>query len=360
MNPCVSLLLKEGNSCTVILIFFNFEYAKLFFKCFKMTSLNKALVKYIVDFLEYCEIEKGLSVKTVENYDRFLKPFVRWLDKHGIGDLSPAELSKRHIWDYRMHLARLTDKQGKMLKKSTQNYYLIALRALLSFFAERDIVCLPPEKIKLAKEDPRGSTDMGRLKFLHLAQLKALFAAPHIQTIQGLRDRAMLETLFSTGLRVSELAGLNMSQFNFSSLKSNPFKDLELSITGKGGRSRNVFFSARAVEWIIKYLNARNDDSSALFVTHHRGAKKPERLSVRSIQKAVENLRRRAGLSVYATPHTLRHSYATDLLEQGVDLRLIQEFLGHKNIVTTQIYTHVTNKKLRDIHREKHGGKRLQ
>src|SRR3989338_683969 len=192
-----------------------------------MTSLNKPTVKYIVDFLEYCEIEKGLSVNTVENYDRFLKPFVRWLEKHGIADLSPSELSKRHIWDYRIHLARVTDKHGKLLKKSTQNYYLIALRALLSFFAERDIISLPPEKIKLAKEDPRGAAgaEMGRLKFLNLDQVKDLLAAPNTKIIQGLRDRAMLETLFSTGLRVSELAGLNMSQFNFSSLKANPFKD---------------------------------------------------------------------------------------------------------------------------------------
>lgn len=325
-----------------------------------MLPFLKPLVKHVIDFLEYCEIEKGLSVKTVENYDRFLKPFVRWLEKQGLADvLSPSDLTKRHILDYRMHLARLTDKKGRSLKKSTQNYYLIALRALLSFFVEREIPCMSPGQIKLAKETASLGKGAGQIKFLHLDQVRALLNAPNTNTIHGLRDRAVLETLFSTGLRVSELASLNISQFNFNSLKQNKFKDIELSITGKGGRPRNVFFSARAVRWIMKYLDARRDGNDALFVSHERKKKGEERLSVRSIEKAVENFRRRIGLSVNATPHTLRHSYATDLLEQGVDLRLIQEFLGHKNIVTTQAYTHVTNKTLRDIHRQKHSGNRL-
>lgn len=317
-------------------------------------ALLKPIPNYIIDFLEYCEIEKGLSVKTVENYDRFLKRFVTWLKKHKIDDITPKELSNRHIWDYRMYLARLTDNNGKQLKKSTQNYYLIALRAFLAFFAEKDVSCLAPEKVKL----PKTEQDKRVVKFLNMDQLKTLFGAPDTNTIKGLRDRAILEILFSTGLRVAELARLNKNQFNFKGLKSNKFRDLELSIVGKGNQPRNVFFSSRSVKCMLEYLKERKDDEKALFVAHKKGGK-PARLSVRSIQLIVEKYRRFAGIPVDVTPHTLRHSYATDLLSQGVDLRLIQEFLGHKNIVTTQVYTHVTNKKLRDVHRKMHSGNRL-
>jgi len=238
------------------------------------------------------------------------------------------------------------------LKKISQNYYLIALRALLSYFTAKDIISLPSDKITLPKALEREKT----LKFLNLDQIERLLLTPNTKTSQDLRDRAILETLFSTGMRVAELTALNRDLF--ANIKDK--KDLELSIIGKGGYPRTVYFSERALSWIRKYLESRQDKEKALFI-HFRAKKGVEgRLITRSIERIVKKYAILAGVPIFTTPHTLRHSYATDLLNQGVDLRIIQEFLGHRSITSTQIYTHVTNKRLRDIHRQFHSGKNLK
>jgi site-specific recombinase XerD len=310
-----------------------------------MKKINKTIIESIPDFLDYCEVEKGLANNTQKNYQRYLNKFVNWLKMKGLEGLKPHELTPEHIWDYRLFLSRSGD-QAVSLKKTTQAYYLIALRALLGYFVAKDVVCIPPGKISLPKDAKKEKT----VKFLNLDQIKKLLEAPNIQDPIGLRDRAILETFFSTGLRIAELVALNAEQF--SNIKDK--NDLELGIIGKGSTPRTVYFSERALSWIKKYLDDRKDKEKPLFV-HFRARKDAEpRLTPRSIERIVKNYSIKAGVPVFTTPHTLRHSYATDLLSQGVDLRTIQEFLGHKNIATTQIYTHVTNKRLRDIHRKFH------
>lgn len=315
---------------------------------------NKPIIKYLIDFLDYCEIEKGLSSKTQENYTRFLRKFFIWLKEVGIENLKPAQLNPEHIWKYKVYLSRhLAPKTKKNLKKTTQNYYLIALRSLLEFFAEKDIPSLPSSKIKLAKDKADKE-----IKFLRLEQLARLLASPSHKTIIGRRDRALLETLFSTGLRVAELAALNIDQLRIKEDTT----DLEIAVVGKGSKIRTVYFSKRAVQALRAYLKERRDLDDALFINYKRGSaltNRSRRLTVKSIEDIVKKYVLSAGLPVMATPHTLRHSFATDLLNQGVDLRTVQEFLGHSNIATTQIYTHVTNKQLRDIHRRVHGARNL-
>ncbi|HQC49634.1 MAG: tyrosine-type recombinase/integrase [Patescibacteria group bacterium] len=317
---------------------------------------NKTIINQLTDFLDYCEIEKGLSSKTQENYARFLKKFFAWLQSVNLTNLKPQDLTSDHIWRYKVYLSRHQDpRTKKTLKKSTQNYYLIALRSLLDFFVEKNIASLPPSKIKLAKD--RADKE---IKFLKLEQLARLLEAPDTSTDIGRRDRAILETLFSTGLRVAELASLNRDQVKIKEQT----EDLEIAIIGKGDKIRTVYFSQRAVKALREYLNKRFDLDEALFINYRRGSEKKlsdqsRRLTVKSIEDIVKKYVKISGLPVMATPHTLRHSFATDLLNQGVDLRTVQEFLGHSNIATTQIYTHVTNKQLRDIHREVHGKKRF-
>lgn len=316
---------------------------------------QKPIIKYLTDYLDYSEIEKGLSGKTQENYSRFLNKFFKWLNENRLIGLKPTQLSPAHIVKYRVFLARHVDPRSKKtLKKSTQNYYLIALRSLLEFFVEKDIQSLPPGKIKLAKDKSDKE-----IKFLKLEQIERLLLASDVKTRIGLRDRAILETLFSTGLRVAELAALNRDQFKITDLAGS----LEIAVMGKGSKIRTVYFSERAVYWLKKYLNQRKDLDEALFINYKRGIEKtdmPRRLTTKSIEDIVKKYVKIAGLPVMATPHTIRHSFATDLLTQGVDLRLVQEFLGHRNIATTQIYTHVTNKQLSDIHKKLHGGKKLK
>ncbi len=313
---------------------------------------NKPIIKYLVDFLDYCEIEKGLSSKTQENYTRFLRKFFNWLKETKQEDLKPASLSPELIWEYKVYLSRHIDpRTRRTLKKTTQNYYLIALRSLLEFFVEKDIASLPPSKVKLAKDKADKE-----IKFLKLEQLSRLLSAPSAGTMIGRRDRALLETLFSTGLRVAELAALNIDQLRIK----DDTKDIETAIIGKGSKIRTVYFSVRAVKALRAYFKERKDMDDALFINYRRGAAKSgesRRLTVKSIEDIVKKYVKIAGLPVMATPHTLRHSFATDLLNQGVDLRTVQEFLGHSNIATTQIYTHVTNKQLRDIHRKVHEGR---
>ncbi|MFH1456925.1 MAG: tyrosine-type recombinase/integrase [Patescibacteria group bacterium] len=318
-----------------------------------MQKSNKIIKLYITDFLEWCEIEKGLSNKTQENYNNFLKKFIEFLDTNKTPDLKPHEINSDLVWKYRLFLSKLKDNNtGKLLKKTTQNYYLIALRSVLNFFADRDIISLPSDKIKLARDAQKEKA----INFLKLEDVAKLLLAPKLNNTQGIRDRAILETLFSTGLRVAELVALNIDQF----LNINNKQDLEVQIIGKGEKPRTIYFSERALEYLKKYLKTRQDDDNALFVNYRAKKGSERRLTARSIERLVKKYVKIAGLPLTTSPHTLRHSYATDLLEQGVDLRLIQEFLGHSNIATTQIYTHVTNKQLKDVHRKFHSGAKLK
>jgi len=311
-----------------------------------MKKSEKPIIEYLLDFLDWLDVEKGLSDKTQENYARFLKKFFEFLKLNNLSSLKPHQLNSDHIWQYKVFLARrLSSTTKKPLKRSTQNYYLIALRALLTFFAERDIQSLPPEKVKLPKEAQQRT-----IHFLTLDQVKRLLEAPNTETIVGLRDRAILEVLFSTGMRVSELIALNRDQIKIKK----DTQDLEIGIIGKGGRPRTVYFSKRAVFWLRKYLETRNDKEKALFI-NYKGKKPGTRLTARSIERIVKKYATLAGLPLNTTVHTLRHSFATDLLMKGVDVRTVQEFLGHKNIATTQVYTHITKRHLREIHRKFHG-----
>lgn len=310
---------------------------------------EKAIIKYLGNYLDYCEIEKGLSNKTQENYSRFLQKFFNWLKNNDLNKLKPSQLTIDQIWHYKVFLSRHRDsKTSKALMKSTQNYYLIALRSLLEFFVEKDIPSLAPTKVKLAKD--RSDKE---INFLNLDQLSALLSAPDLKTIIGLRDKAILECLFSTGLRVAELTALNLEQVRIKE----GVKSLEIAIIGKGSKVRTVYFSSRALQALKNYLNVRKDLDPALFINYKPGSANSadsRRLTVKSIENIVKKYVKIAGLPIMVSPHTLRHSFATDLLNQGVDLRTVQEFLGHSNIATTQIYTHVTNKQLGDVHRKVH------
>ncbi len=315
-----------------------------------MTKSNKPIIDHIPDFLDYCEVERGLSDNTQKNYQHYLNKFSSWLKNNNKENIRPHELSGQDIWNYRLFLSR--SKEPRVLKKSTQNYYLIALRALLSYFSVQDIVSPPSDKIKLPKDAKKEKT----IKFLNLDQVEKLLLSPDTRNNQGLRDRAILETLFSTGLRIAELTALNNEQF--ANIKDK--KDYELSIIGKGGYPRTVYFSERALLWLKKYLSSREDKEKALFINYRTRKNADSRLTPRSIERLVKKYAILAGVPTFTTPHTLRHSLATDFLSQGVDLRTIQEFLGHRSITSTQIYTHVTNKRLRDIHRKFHGGKNIK
>ncbi len=313
-----------------------------------MERSQKPIPQHLTDFLDWLDIEKGLSNKSQENYSRFLKKFINWLKENNLEDLKPHQLSPSHIWEYRVYLSRHSEKP---LKKSTQNYYLIALRSLLNYFANRDIISLPAEKIKLSKD--KGEK---KINFLNIEQIEKLLSTPDTKKINGLRDKAILETLFSTGLRIAELVSLNRDQIRISPLT----EDLEISIIGKGNRPRTVYFSKRAIYWLNKYLKKRRDNDKALFINYQGRKNASKRLTDRSIERNIKKYALLSGLPGNTTPHTIRHSFATDLLSQGVDLRLIQEFLGHSSISTTQIYAHVTSKRLRDVHRKFHSGKNLK
>ncbi len=318
-----------------------------------MKKSQKPIVEHINGFLEFLDIEKGLSNKSQETYERFIRKFSNWLKSNNLENLLPHELTEEHIWKYRVFLSKSFSKSTKEpIKRSTQNYYLISLRNLLNYFTSRDIQSLPAEKIKLTKE--KGDK---AIKFLNLEQLEKLLLAPDTKNITGLRDRAILETFFSTGMRIAELVSLNREQLRITPIT----KDLEISIIGKGGRIRTVYFSGRAMNALKNYLEIRKDKEKALFI-NYKGPKnqKGNRLSARAVENLVKKYSIIAGVPITTTPHTLRHTFATDLLNKGVDIRMVQEFLGHRNIATTQIYTHVTSKRLRDIHRQYHSGKELK
>ena len=317
-----------------------------------MKNSTKPIKEHLQDFLDYCEIEKGLRKNTQENYKKYLEKFFHWMDEAKLGSLLPHQLTPDHIWAYRVYLSRTpSPSTGKLLSKGTQNYYLVALRGFLAYFVAKDVPSIPPGKIVLPKADKSQKS----VKFLNLEQIGKLLASVEPKDDISIRDRAILEAFFSTGLRIAELVSLNLEQFN--SIKDK--KDMELGVIGKGGKPRVVYFSERALDFIKKYLEIRNDikyaDAKALFINFRdKRADNDSRLTPRSIERMVKNCAMRSGVPIFTTPHTLRHSYATDLLNQGVDLRSIQEFLGHSNIATTQIYTHVTNKRLRDIHHQFH------
>jgi len=316
-----------------------------------MKKTNETIIDLIDEFFEYLDIEKGLSHNSQITYSRFINKFTDWLKKNNLKNLKPHELTTDHLWKYRVYLSQSYNKNKKEpLKRTSVNYYLIALRSLLNYFADRDIQSLPAEKIKLLKEKKEKS-----IKFLNLEQIKKLLDTPDLSNEIGLRDKAILEVLFSTGLRVSELTSLNREQIKIENLN----EDLEINVIGKGGRIRPVYLSPRALNALKEYFDTRKDKNNALFI-NYKGPKPLNRLTSRSIENIVRKYVIKAGISILASPHTIRHSFATDLLTQGVDLRLVQEFLGHKNIATTQIYTHITSKQLKDVHKKYHSGERIK
>jgi site-specific recombinase XerD len=293
------------------------------------------------EFLEYVEIERGRSIKTIENYDRYLNRFFTF------GKVSdPKDITEDMVRRYRLWLNREKDARGNFLKKKTQNYYLIALRSFLKYLTKRGVKSLSPDAIELAKVEER------HLDLVTLAELERLLAAPKLDSTKGLRDKAMLELLFSTGLRVSELCSLEKDDLDFS-------RD-DFSIRGKGGKIRVVFISTDARDALKKYLTKRADMSPALFVSISKqgdiDASSP--LTSRSVERIVKHYALAAGIGKKVTPHVIRHSFATDLLQNGADLRAVQMMLGHANISTTQIYTHVTDKELLNVHKSFHGKRR--
>ncbi len=292
-------------------------------------------------FLEYLEIEKGRSVKTVENYNRYLTRFLTFAKVS-----SPAAITEAMVREFRITLNRSGGTNGTM-KKNTQNYHLIALRAFLKFLRKRDIASLNPERIELAKVGGRD------LDLISAQELDRLIRGPSGDSLTSRRDKAIMELLFSTGLRVSELCNLNQD-IDLS-------RD-EFSVRGKGEKVRVVFLSPSAKKAVAEYLKARGDMSEALFVGYGKGnakgSKDLPRLTPRSVERLVKQYAIRAGITRKVTPHVIRHSFATDLLENGADLRSVQALLGHANIATTQVYTHVTDKHLREVHRAFHGKRR--
>jgi site-specific recombinase XerD len=317
----------------------------------KLRKSNEPLREHILPFLDYCEIEKGLSNNTQRNYQQYLSLFIKWLEVESEKNLLPHELTADHVWNYRLYIARkYKTPRGEYLAKKSQNYYLIALRSLLSYLAERDIETLPSSKVKLAKQKSDET-----ISFLTVRDIEAMIKIPELERPGGLRDRAIMELFFSSGMRISELTALNRDQFTM--LKDNDqTRTYELSIVGKGKHIRTIFISPRAADWLRQYLKTRTDDEKPLFINYRSKEFGSKRLTPRSIQQMIGRAARLSGLSKKVTPHTLRHTYATDLLDHGADLRSVQELLGHKNVATTQIYTHVTNKRLRDIHEKFHGG----
>jgi len=299
----------------------------------------------IADFLEYLEIQKGCSPLTIRQYRHYLKRFLDWVTENSPAT-KPDEINLELVRKYRLYLAHLRARDGVSLERVTQSYHIVALRAFLRYLlVQRDIATLSPDKIELPKQSSRS------IAFLNPEQVERLLNSPQISNIMGLRDKAILETLFSTGLRVSELVSLNRDQVDL--------ERKEFSVKGKGNKIRVVFLSDTAAQWIERYLRSRQDNFKPLFIRHSgkvdaQKSGEKMRLTARSIQNIVTKYVKRSGLSIEATPHTLRHSFATDLLISGADLRSVQEMLGHDSIRTTQVYTHVTNRHLKEVHKAFH------
>ena len=300
--------------------------------------------KYLADYLSYLEIEKNRSVKTRENYERYLRKFLEFAKIK-----NPEEISEDLVRDFRLYLNRQpasrNSSKDKNIEKITQSYYLIALRNFLKFLAKRNVKTLAADKIELPKIGQR------QISVLDYSDLERLIAAPKNSDLRSLRDKAILETFFSTGLRLSELVSLN---------RYLDFDRGEISVKGKGGKIRVVFLSDSAKKAIKNYLNKRNDAEEALFISLTK-AKNPKvlgRITPRAVERLIDHYGKVAGIGQKIHPHQLRHAFATDLLINGADLRSVQELLGHANISTTQIYTHLTNKELKEVHQSFHGKRR--
>lgn len=310
--------------------------------------MNLELSVGIRRFLEHLEIEKNCSRLTIRNYLHYLERFEKFLSKELDRErLNVQDVNSENVRRFRLFLARQKGINGEM-KLVTQGYYVIAIRSFLKWLIKNDYKVLQPEKIDVPKEKDHS------LKFLDNDQMERLLNQPILSTKEGLRDKVILELLFSTGLRVSELVSLNREQIDL--------KNREFGVVGKGGRARVVFLSTRVAEILERYLRERVDKMTPLFI-RYKGREddvsdpdESRRLTARSIQRIVKKYVRNAKLPVAATPHTLRHSMATDLLRSGADIRSVQEILGHKNIATTQIYTHITNARLREVHDKFHSG----
>jgi len=304
-------------------------------------------------FLEYLEIERGRTQNTIENYSRYLDRFLNWAKIR-----NPDKINEGLIRNFRVYLNRYEDDNGKPLKKITQNYYIIALRSFLKYLAKMDIETLPAEKIEVGKVSKK------EVEFLEAEEVERIIKAADGEDFKSLRDRSILELLFSSGLRVSELVGLNRDRLDL--------KKQEFAVRGKGDKIRVVFVSDDAKQSLEKYLEKRTDIDEAVFVRDFKalekfsakggsasgGENKKEtkslRLTARSIQRIVKYYATKAGIIKDVHPHTLRHSFATDLLINGADIRSVQAMLGHSSITTTQIYTHVTNKQLKEVHQAFH------
>ncbi len=299
------------------------------------------VAKAKTDFLEYLEIEQNRSQKTIANYDHYL---TRLLDFAG-DDLKVGDIDGELIRKWRLWLNRLGTNVSDELQKNTQNYHLIALRSFLKYCSKRGIPSLAADKIELAR------TVRKQVTFLTPEELERLFKTPKTDTQNGLRDRAIMELLFSSGLRVSELVGLDRDHINL--------KRKEFMVRGKGQKDRPIFISPEAASWVSQYLEARQDNSKPLFI-RYSGNKKVNldgnfyRLTARSVQRMISRYALLAGITKHVSPHTMRHSFATDLLMNGADLRSVQAMLGHSNIATTQIYTHVTDPHLKEVYDRYH------
>lgn len=300
------------------------------------SSEQKFISEYILDFIEHLEIEGGRMPKTAENYDFYLNRFVEFA-----GDIPPKAITSEVVRKYRLWLNRYKTASGDELATITQAYHLIALRGFLKYFAKRDIASLAPDKIELPK------THRKQVTFLHFDEVVQLLEQVDITKESGLRDRAILELLFSSGLRVSELVNLNRDHINT--------KRREFMVRGKGQKDRPVFISQSAADWIDRYIESRHDSLVPLFISYSKNVEANtsgdfRRLTARSIQRMISRYARLAGITKHVSPHTMRHSFATDLLMNGADLRSVQSMLGHSNIATTQIYTHVTDAHLKDVY----------
>lgn len=313
-------------------------------------TLNTPFDDVLLKYLEYCEIERNLSQNTIKMYHFYLMDFSTWAkDYLKKNILTLKDMDEELIKKYRVNLnRRISTKSNLEFKRSTQKTFLVAIRALLKYLVvSEDLDTISPDKIVLGKAEDRVP------KVLNPGQMKKLFEVQNLDRKSGVRDRSILETLFSTGLRVSELINLNRDAINLNTG--------EFTVIGKGRKARIVYLSPEAIKWLRRYLGTRADPFTPLFI-RYSGKKMTEndfdgeslRLTPRSVQRLVKKYVLRAGISVDATPHTLRHTYATDLLSNGADLRSVQELLGHSNLSTTQIYTHVTNKQLRDVHKKFH------
>lgn len=314
---------------------------RVFFGIISVMNIKELKTQY----LEYLEIEKDRSQKTIENYGHYLERFLNWAKIS-----SPADITDDLVRKYRLELNRLADEKGRPLKKITQNYHIIAIRNFLKYLAKQDIKTLAADKIEL------GKTRRQEVEFLDAEEIERIFEAAAGMSPKSLRDRAILELLYSSGLRVSELTGLNRDQVNL--------KTQEFSVRGKGGKIRVVFISDRAKNALERYLEKRPDVDPAVFVRiglkqiEKKSGSDNRRLTPRSIQRIVKFYATKAGIVKAVHPHTLRHSFATDLIANGADIRSVQEMLGHSSVTTTQIYTHVTNKQLKEVHKAFHGKRR--